>query len=171
MPSGAQCVLSMFVSQINCIVSLLCLLLTGWTSDKFSLSQEAVAVSVTCLFTSWSPSNNAKRLTINCCHCILSLFPITCASLQQTHRAYRSTVRVCVSGIKDIDTLWTAMDIFNRVIFHLLKAEGFYKCMNSSLQGWVKDVWRETVLLFCRKWMKQLVSAVWELQNTHFPLL
>lgn len=82
MPSGSQCVPSMFVSQINCLVSPLCLLLTGWTNDKFSLNQEAVTVDASCLFTSRSPRNNAKRLTINCCHCTLSLVPITCASSQ-----------------------------------------------------------------------------------------
>lgn len=64
----------MFVSQIHCIVSPLCLLLTGWANDKFSLSQDALTDSAVC--------HNAKRLTINCCHCTLSDVPI---SLPYTH--------------------------------------------------------------------------------------
>lgn len=132
MPSGSQCVPSMFVSQINCIVSSLCLLLTGRTNDKFSLSQEALTVNVTCRFTSWSPSNNAKRLTIKCCHWILSFFPITCASLRYTH-----TPTHTASGNSCSCRLW---DWWHR---HTVSDGHFQLCSLSPLEaGGVISAWK-----------------------------
>lgn len=125
MPSGAYCVPSMFVSQIHCIASPLCLLFTGWTNDKCSLSEEAVTVSVTCLFISQSPSNSAKRLTINCCHCILPIF---------THQAYRTHASAHSSRYNSGDWDWWHRHCKRLIFFNSISppaAGGGHKCMKA----------------------------------------
>lgn len=140
-PSGTQCVPSMFVSQINCIVSPLCLLLTGWTNDKFSLSQEALTVNVSCLFTSSSPRNNAKRLTINYCHYTLSLVPITCKLTVHTETHTASERMVTVARLWDWWHRHTVSDGHLQLCsISPPEAGGGHKCMKTSLQGWVRDV-------------------------------
>ncbi len=135
----------MFVSQINCIVSPLCLLLTGWTNDKFSLSQEAVTVNVTCLFTSWSPSNNAKRLTINCCHCTLSLLPITWKLTVHTHTNTHSFWENSYScpSLGLMTSTYCKRWTFSTVQHFTSWSRRGHKCMKTSLQGWVRDVFGE----------------------------
>lgn len=61
-----------------------------------------MTVNVTCRFTSLSPGNNAKRLSINHCHCILSPFPNnTCKLTEYTthsHTSVEGTVCCCMSA-------------------------------------------------------------------------
>lgn len=136
MPSGAQCVLSALVSQIHCVVSPLCLLLTGWTNGKFTLSREAVTVSVTCLFT--SSNTSAKRLTINCCHCTLSVLLITCASLQPAHECAQLLRRPSLG----LMTSTHCKRLTFLTVQYFSGSRRGHKWMESSLRRWVRCVVR-----------------------------